>query len=395
MFMGDDNVDVVAQSSIGPYQAVTIHASGTTGITQWLVSNGFAVPPSIAPVIDAYTAAKLDFIALRLAPNYGVQAMRPVRVITPGADTTLPLRMVAAGVGASVGLTLWVIGEGRYEAQNFPNAPIDWSQLAWNVQQMRSNRVQLEDAALASNGGRSWVTEAAIRTSLTDPGSGIGLPNVHDAYFSQCQYRAARVVPCDETALPPPDGKPGDVMSTDPDAGGGGDDGGTNVVDAGSGDDAASADDGGDADGGADAGGGSDASAPACTKTVSGCDGFDDLDVGKDGLHAGDVWVTRLRANLPVSALSTDLELAASADQSVLSPVHQTSTFTDPTFDPCAQTRPRSTSSSGGIDVAGRNGADGCTCRTTPSKDGLGTWLIIGLTMVVLPLVTRRRRPDR
>jgi len=389
MFMGDDNVDVVAQSSIGPYQAVTIHASGTTGITQWLVTNGFAVPPSIAPVIDAYTAAKLDFIALRLAPNYGVQAMRPVRVITPGADTTLPLRMVAAGVGATVGLTLWVIGEGRYEAENFPNAPIDWSQLAWNVQQMRSNRTQLEDAALASNGGRSWITEAAIRTTLTDTGSGIGLPNLHDAYLSQCQFRGARVVPCDESALPPPDGKPGDVMTTDPDGGtdddAGGGDGGT----SGAGDDASTS--GGD--GGADGG---EAGTAQCTKTVSGCDGFDDLDVGNDGLHAGDVWVTRLRANLPVSALSTDLELAASADQSIVSPVHQTSTFTDPTFDPCAQTRPRSSStSSGDITVTPRGGADGCTCRSASSKDGLGTWLVIGLTMVALPLVTRRRRRRR
>jgi MYXO-CTERM domain-containing protein len=129
---------------------------------------------------------------------------------------------------------------------------------------------------------------------------------------------------------------------------------------------------------------------------VSGCDGFDDLDVGADGLHAGDVWVTRLRANLPVSALATDLELGASAQQEVLSPVHSTSKFTDPTFDPCAQARGRSGAGTGASVGAGnvspRGGADGCTCRTASSKDGLGTWLLIGLTMVALPLVARRRR---
>ncbi len=392
-FTGDENVDVVAQSSIGPYQAVTIRASGTTGITEWLTTNGFAVPAAMGKVINAYIALKLDFIALRLAPNQGVQAMRPIRVVTPGADTTLPLRMVAAGVGATVGLTLWVIGEGRYEAQNFPNAPVDWSQLAWNAQQMRSNRTILEDTALASNGGRSWITEAAVRTSLTETGSGLTLPNVHDAYLSQCQYRAARVVPCDETALPPADGKPGDVVGTDPDAGaadGGGDDGSA---------DAATSDDGGVSDGGGGTDGGTSGDGGvACTKTVSGCEGFDDLDVGAVGLHAGDVWVTRLRANLPVSALATDLELAASAQQLELSPVHRTSKFTDPTFDPCAQTRPRtsatSSSTSGGVSprVSPRDGADGCTCRTAPLKNGLGTWLLIGMTMVALPLLTRRRR---
>lgn len=393
-FTGNDNVDIVAQSSIGPYQAVTIRASGTTGITQWLKSNGFAVPTSMMPVIDGYIAQKLDFIALKLAPNQGVQAMRPVRVVTPGADTTLPLRMVAAGVGTTVGLTLWVIGEGRYETQNFPNAPVDWSALAWDVTQRRSNRTVLEAAALASNGGRSWITEAAIRTSLTDvgpgiPGSGMILPNIHDAYLSQCQYRAARKVPCNETALPRPDGKPGDVVATtDPD---GGTDGGAP--------DAATADadtDAGDADGGADAsstdGGGEDGGV-ACTKMVSGCDGFDDLDVGAAGLHAGDVWVTRLRADLPVSALATDLELAASAEQVELSPAHKTSKFTDPLFDPCTGTRSRGTSgsASSGGNVTNA-GADGCTCRAAPLKEGLGTWLLIGVTMVALPFLTRRRR---
>ena len=378
-FTGNEDVEVVAQSSIGPYQAVTIRASGTTGIAEWLTANGFSIPPAIAPVIDGYTAQKLDFIALRLRPNVGVQAMRPIRIVTPGADTTLPLRMVAAGVGARVGLTLWVIGEGRYHTQNFPDAPIDWTQLAWDVNQRRSNRSLLEANALASNNGRSWITEASVRTSLTESKVGVGLPNVFDAYTQQCLIRPKRVVPCNEQALPPEDGKPGDVGSTD--------------LDAGAGDDAG---DGGSVDAASDAGGG-DGGVPACTKVVSGCDGFDDLEVGSRTLHAGDVWVTRLRADLPVSALAADLQLAAAADQSELSPAHKTSKFTDPTFDPCAAGRLTASASGSAATSASftpRDGADGCTCRTAPIKEGLGTWMLIGLTMITLPLVARRRRRD-
>jgi hypothetical protein len=29
--------------------------------------------------------------------------------------------MVAAGTGATVGVTLWIVGEGRYEPTNFPS----------------------------------------------------------------------------------------------------------------------------------------------------------------------------------------------------------------------------------------------------------------------------------
>lgn len=359
-FTSNDDVEVVAQSSIGPYQAVTIRASGTTGISDWLKSNGFAIPGSVVPVIDRYTQDKFDFIALRLRPNQGVQAMRPIRIVSPGADTTLPLRMVAAGVGAKVGLTLWVIGEGRYHTQNFPDAPVDWSSLAWNVAQGRSNRLELEAAALASSGGRSWITEAAVRTSFTESKVRSGLPNVFDAYTSQCKFRPSRVAPCDESALPPADGQPGEV----PD-GGVDDDGGT--VDA----------------GGADGGG-------TCTKLVNGCDGFDDLEVASRSLHARDVWVTRLRADLPVSALSTDLKLEAASQQAELSPTHTTQIF-NPPYDPCLSSRSTPPPPPSGAPMRG-DGNDGCSCRTVPLRSDLGTWLVIGLTMVALPMVVRRRR---
>ena len=380
MFVGNDDVAVVSEESIGPYQAVTIRANGLTGISEWLVANGFVIPPAIAPVVDAFTLLKFDFIALKLAPNQGVRAMRPIRVVVPGADTTLPLRMIAAGAGAKIGVTLWVIGEGRYRTQNFPEGTIDWSTLAWDVPQGRSNRAELEAAALASNNGRSWITEAAVRTSLTESKAGSGLPNVYDAYTSQCAFRPPHNVPCDETALPPPDGKPSDLMMpdmpSDPDAG-----------DAGAGDP-----DAGDPDAGADSG--ADAG-PVCVKVVRGCDGFDDLDVAAATIHPADVWVTRLRADLPMSALATDLVLQAAEQQVELDPAHKTSTF-NPPYDPCAAVKAQSAQNEAANAVASRvnggNADSGCSCRTASFKDGLGTWLLVGLTMIALPFVTRRRR---
>lgn len=387
-FQGNEDVDVVTQSSIGPYQAVTIRASGTQGISEWLTTNGFAIPASIVPVIDGYTLQKFDFIALRLRPNQGVRAMRPVRIVTPGADTTLPLRMVAAGVGAKVGLTLWVIGEGRYHTQNFPDAPIDWSQLAWDPLQGRSNRTQLETAALASGGGRGWITEAVVRSSFTESKWGYGLPNAYDAYQQTCQFRPKRTVPCDETALPPADGKPADVTPDDPD--GGAPDGGGAEEDGGEGGDAS-------ADAGASDAATTDGGDPGtkCTKVVSACDGFDDLAVAARSLHAGDGTITRLRADLPVAALATDLRLEASPDQSLLSPVHKTTTFTVPGYSPCPKSTSTSSSTADDADDSGGSSSSrdsGCACRSAPLKDGAGTWLVIGLTCIVLPLVTRRRR---
>jgi hypothetical protein len=374
-FVGNDDVQVLEQSVIGPYQAVTIRATGGgQGIDEWLIANGFAIPEEVRPTVDAYTAEKFDFIALRLRPGQGVNAMRPVRVVTQGADPTLPLRMVAAGVGAKVGLTLWVISEGRYHPQNFPDGIIDEALLTWDAALAKSNLADLQSAALASNGGRSWITEAAIRASSPPRPEGLVLPNpvLSDVYRSACATRPSRTVKCTEDELPPPDGTPDDQEL--PDAG----------VDASS--DDAGLDGSSDAstDASLDASAPFDAGAKGCTKIVSGCDGFDDYDVAMRGIGSGDAWITRLRADLPVGALSTDLKIEAAPSQDEINPQHHTEKFNDPSFDPCA--------GRGGSSNASDDGGDGCACRTVPLKTRAGTWFLILGTAIVASRIIRQRR---
>jgi hypothetical protein len=376
-FVGNDGVEVLAQSVIGPYQAVTIRATGGgQGIDEWLIANGFAIPEEVRPTVDAYTAEKFDFIALRLRPGQGVSAMRPVRVVTQGADPTLPLRMVAAGVGAKVGLTLWVIAEGRYHPQNFPDGDIDYTALTWDGTLAKSNLADLQRTALASNGGRAWITEAAIRATATHtPESPLVLPNplLYAAYDRSCSSRPSRLVKCTEDELPPPNGTPDDQEL--PDAGADAD------GDAGS---DASADLDASSDASADASAPFDAGTKACTKLVSGCDGFDDYEVAMRGITTSDAWITRLRADLPVSALSTDLKIEAAASQSEIDPQHHTEKFSDPKFDPCA--------GRGGSSAASTDDDGGCACRTVPLKTRAGTWFLILGTAIVASRIIRRRR---
>jgi hypothetical protein len=116
----DAGVTVLSQETVGPYAAVQLQSTDPTALTNWLTINGYVIPADIQSVIAAYVMEGFDFLALRLRPGQGIQAMRPVRVTSPGAGLSLPLRMVAAGTGATVGITLWVIADGRYEPKNFP-----------------------------------------------------------------------------------------------------------------------------------------------------------------------------------------------------------------------------------------------------------------------------------
>ena len=89
---GDDDggpgngVQVLSASVVGPYDTVTLKSSNPTAlVVVRLNANQYDIPSSTDPIIQAYVSAGFDFIALRLAPGEGVQAMQPVRVTTPGA----------------------------------------------------------------------------------------------------------------------------------------------------------------------------------------------------------------------------------------------------------------------------------------------------------------------
>ena len=381
---GGPGVQVVNQSVVGPYDTVTVRSTDPNALETWLDTNGYALPDSFRPTIAAYVAGGFDFIALRLQPGQGVQAMKPVRVVTQGADATLPLRMVAAGVGAQVGITLYVISEGRYEAASpFFNATIDESKLVWLHNQGRSNYQELAQSLMQGNRGRTWLTESAALTSLVPtsqcsdgsfcepPGAGA----LGDVYLGQCRNAEPFFgSPCGTGARPGAGAGAGvdTDANTDADA--------DTDTDAGS-----------DAEADSDAGAGSEAGTDADPDTGvpmgsdAGTDGstcgdpcaaFDDLGVALIGLHPSDTWVTRLRAILPADALADgDLQIQASASQTSVSNQHSTNTFDDPKFNPCGP----------------QGGGGGCSA----SPETGTRWVVASsIAYLLFALGRRRARPN-
>jgi hypothetical protein len=299
-------VTVVSQSVVGPYESVTLRSSDPNALETWLKNAGYAIPQAVQPTIAAYVSEKFDFIALKLRPGQGVRAMRPVRVVFSGSDNSLPLRMVAAGVGAEVAITLFVIGEGRYQAQNFPNTLVNDNDLVWDYAQNRSNYAEISLAAMAANDGKTWLTEFAKRMTLST------LDNFYVSNGSfggtQMGYKGL----CEDEL-----GDAG-LLSPFKDA---------SPIDANNSNDAS---DDGQADAEPDAS--DDASSDASADDAASEGGMsgvgvmcDDIDVASRFLHPNDTWITRLRGNLPVAALSADLKLEA-AEQSTVDNLHTIST---------------------------------------------------------------------
>lgn len=392
---GAGQVQVLSQSVVGPYETVTLRATDSDALSTWLRSHAFAIPETIAPTIRAYVEEGFDFLALRLRPGCGERAMQPVRVVTKGADPTLPLRMVAAGIGPRVGITLWVISEGRYQPQNFPVAEIDEEKILWDRTQNRSNYEALSQSVMGQANGRTWLVEYADLPQTTSPfdpflnpygaspyatqatarANGY-TPGLADTYYGLCKFRprvtsptaspsgsSAPYTPCPRTT-PAQDPQQQDPQQQDP-----------QQQDPQQ-EDAGTTDDGGTADAGAREPGApaaEDAGAPeAPTETT--CRYLDDLAVATKGMALTQVWVTRLRAVLPADALSAgDLRLEPTRPQTPVANVHVAAHYAD--------------------EVKAAEDDGGGSCVSAPrSHSTFGAWALGSLAGLALVARLRRRR---
>lgn len=291
-------VTVLHQESIGPYETVTVHSNVKGALFDWLTSHSYDVPQNIEPVIDSYEADGFDFIALRLTPGNGVQLMQPVRVVSPGAAPTLPLRMVAAGTGANVAVTLFLIGEGRWEPQNFPTSVIDGGVMSWDFDSKSSNYAQLREAVLATNQGRTWLDTFSKQGALLDYVKN-PITQGYNTYLTSDNSQSLSTIGelyMAQGAIDDPDVGPLDCIGSLKAAS----QSKSVVVDPCAGQD------------------------PMCTaqagpgeldaRTLE-CGPLDDIAASLIGLHPADVWLTRLESNLPQSALADDLLLQAAPSQ--------------------------------------------------------------------------------
>lgn len=329
---GSGGVSVIKREVVGPYETVQLQASDPDALKKWLSTNGFNVPPDVAPVVDAYLAEKFNFLALKLVPGKGVQDMRPVRVTTQGANVALPLRMVAAGTGSNVGISLWVVGEGRYEPQNFGSFVIPTDEIAWDWAQSKSNYTELRAQKTAAGSGRVWEVESSITLSrqLLESIVKQGTWNGGAPYPQTDEERAAI-----------------DYLAVD------------------------------------------DPESPKTAAQVR----DEDIATLLFGIATNDARVTRMRADLAHAALDQDLVMRAASDQTVLSNVRRLTKEIGqprcPVFSGCDQvgTAPRDQVGSSGNASAGT-----FTCATSTRNDSTWMGVALGFAAVATAHAIRRRR---
>jgi Uncharacterized protein conserved in bacteria (DUF2330) len=281
---GGGYVQVLAQANVGPYATVQLHSNDSSALDAWLTQNGFNIPAAVQPILDQYVKEGFDFLAMKLLPNQGVQAMRPVRVTMPGASLSLPLRMASVGTGAITGITIWVVADGRYEPQNFPFFHIEDSQLVWDWNSNISNYTTLRVQNEANLKNAGWEIESSIA---------LNQQVIKNVILSGGQYYGNGLfssAPVDATQ---------DYLPV----------------------------------GGQDAGASADGGSETADQVRD-----DDINTLFAGLTGSTVRVTRIRSDIAQTAMTSDFILQAATDQSELSNVRnitQSVNLTCPIYDGC------------------------------------------------------------
>jgi hypothetical protein len=275
---GDGTVTVTSQAQVGPYETVQLHSTDGSALNQWLTAHGYQIPASTKTVVDAYVTQGFDFLALKLVPGQGVQAMQPVRVTSKGAAPTLPLHMVAVGTGPVTGITIWVVADARWEPANFPTFQITDPEIAWDWATSSSNYESLRLAKEAALGGRGWQIESSLELNQN---------TISQSVLQNVQYDQNGSVGGYLSPVTPPDAG----ASTDAGDGGLPDAAPTAVPEAGS-----------------------------VESQLAAANA--DLAVFFAGVALPNARLTRMRSDVAQSALSVDMALQAATDQSEISNIH-------------------------------------------------------------------------
>lgn len=158
-------VDVLAREQVGPFDTATITSDDPRALVQWLRDNGFRILPEMEPFVALYTAEGMKFVAMKLQPGEGVEAIAPIKMQYASAGMAVPLRLTAVAAQLEMGVKIWILGDKRYGVANMPALDIDEADLRWDDWAWQSNYVPLVARSVDAAGGHGFITELATPTA--------------------------------------------------------------------------------------------------------------------------------------------------------------------------------------------------------------------------------------
>ena len=164
-----DDGTAVETGRVGPYDYAVLQHDNEAAVVQWLLSNGYDVPDTAAPIFRYYieTCPDMHFVAFRLSPDSQVGDIQPIRLRYHADEPVLPIRLTALATVPVLGITAYVLGEARAVPENYRHVDLNEARFDW----FRFDPTVYDfvvTQAVDDAGSHAFVTEFANETHLFD-----------------------------------------------------------------------------------------------------------------------------------------------------------------------------------------------------------------------------------
>jgi hypothetical protein len=120
-------VSVRQQMVLGPFQVARLGGSSGSAVTDWLRTNGYVVPATLAANLTPYLTEKWEIVAVKLAPQRDGESLSgatpPLRLTFASDRIVYPMRL-SKGASTAQTVTVYVAAAHRVDATKLPDADV-------------------------------------------------------------------------------------------------------------------------------------------------------------------------------------------------------------------------------------------------------------------------------
>jgi MYXO-CTERM domain-containing protein len=172
----DYGVKIEAKFAVGEYQILILSATQSTGLSDWLHDQHYAIPDGAEPLLRPYVEGGYKFFVAKVDPKKvsfkdGMATLSPLRFYYDADDFALPIRLGLANAKDKQDLIVNILSpEKRYEVANYKNVTIPTNLDVKDAVRKRFGEfyAALFDRTVEMNPG-AVVTEYSWDASSCDP----------------------------------------------------------------------------------------------------------------------------------------------------------------------------------------------------------------------------------
>lgn len=171
------DVQVLDRRVVGAYVITTVGSTDAKALAAWLRENGYRVTNEMVPFIQLYLGQGLNFLAIKLLPGAGADAITPLRLVSASGSPMVPLRLASLAAEPETGVVVFTLSDSRMTPGNTAELEVPAARIAYDNLAGVGNWKHAVAGVIDDNNGEGLVVDYAapladLRASVGAIGEG-------------------------------------------------------------------------------------------------------------------------------------------------------------------------------------------------------------------------------